>query len=112
MERSVCIIVLPLPRHVATPLSRGAHYTAFFGVGKQASKSDISTLRGFLDYIDEDMQWWQKRYSWELIDADRVMRDIERNWISRSHRASASRPKAAHRNPARSVFGAGYTCGA
>ena len=29
---------------------------------------DISTLRGLFRYFDEDMQLWQKRYSWELID--------------------------------------------
>lgn len=56
---------------------------------------DISTLCGFFEYFDEDMQWWQKRYSWELIDQkrwrhylsdisvfveliNRVMRDIKR----------------------------------
>ena len=56
---------------------------------------DISSLRGFFEYFDEDMRWWQKRYSWELIDQgywrhylsdisvfveliNRVMRDIER----------------------------------
>ena len=56
---------------------------------------DVFSLRGLLQYFDEDMQWWQKRYSWELIDQgcyrhylsdiavfveliNRVMRDIER----------------------------------
>ena len=56
---------------------------------------DISTLRGFLEYFDEDVILWQKRYSWELVDngrwrhylsdisvfialINRVMADIER----------------------------------
>ena len=32
---------------------------------------DISTLRGFLEYFDEDVVLWQKRYSWELVDSGR-----------------------------------------
>ena len=56
---------------------------------------DISSLRGFCEYFDEDMKWWEKRYSWELIDRghwrhylsdisvfveliNRVMRGVER----------------------------------
>ena len=57
---------------------------------------DISSLRGFFEYFDEDMILWQKRYSWELADSgrcrhylsdiavfvefiNRVMADIERS---------------------------------
>ena len=57
---------------------------------------DISTLRGFFEYFDEDVILWQKRYSWELIDSgrwhhylsdisvfvaliNRVMADVERS---------------------------------
>ncbi len=29
---------------------------------------NISSLREFFEYIDEDMRWWQKRYSWELAN--------------------------------------------
>ncbi|MXY66286.1 MAG: hypothetical protein F4206_01090 [Gammaproteobacteria bacterium] len=29
---------------------------------------DISSLREFLEYFDEDVMLWQKRYSWELVD--------------------------------------------
>ena len=32
---------------------------------------DISTLRGFFEYLDEDVILWQKRYSWELVDEGR-----------------------------------------
>lgn len=32
---------------------------------------DISSLRGLFEYFDEDMQWWQKRYSWEQINKGR-----------------------------------------
>lgn len=56
---------------------------------------DISTLRGFFEYFDEDVIIWQKRYSWELVDSgrwrhylsdlsvfvaliNRVMADVER----------------------------------
>lgn len=56
---------------------------------------DISRLRGFFEYFDEDVILWQKRYSWELVEKgryrhyisdisvfvefiDRVMCDIER----------------------------------
>ena len=56
---------------------------------------DILSLRGFLEYLDEDVMLWQKRYSWELVDKgrwrhylsdiavfveliERVMRDIRR----------------------------------
>ena len=56
---------------------------------------DIASLRGFCEYFDEDMRWWEKRYSWELIDRghwrhylsdisvfvefiNRVMRGVER----------------------------------
>lgn len=56
---------------------------------------DVTTLKGFLKYLDEDAMLWQKRYSWEHVDKgryrhylsdisvfvefiDRVMRDIPR----------------------------------
>ena len=56
---------------------------------------DISSLRGFFEYFDEDVILWQKRYSWELVGQrrwrhyisdisvfvefiNRVMRDITR----------------------------------
>lgn len=56
---------------------------------------DISSLRDFFEYFDEDVILWQKRYSWELIEKgrlrhylsdisvfveliNRVLRDIER----------------------------------
>ena len=56
---------------------------------------DISSLKGFFEYFDEDVILWQKRYSWELIEEkryrhylsdisvfvgliNRVMRDIRR----------------------------------
>lgn len=29
---------------------------------------DLSTLRGFLEYLDEYVKLWEKRYSWELVD--------------------------------------------
>ena len=32
---------------------------------------DISALRGFFEYFDEDVILWQKRYSWELVDSGR-----------------------------------------
>jgi len=31
-------------------------------------RRDISSLREFLEYFDEDVMLWQKRYSWELVD--------------------------------------------
>lgn len=57
---------------------------------------DISNLRGFFEYFDEDVILWQKRYSWELVNQgrfrhylsdiavfaeliDRVMRGINRH---------------------------------
>ena len=57
---------------------------------------DISSLMGFFEYLDEDVRLWQKRYSWELVDAgqfrhylsdieifveliNRVMADLPRN---------------------------------
>ena len=56
---------------------------------------DISSLRGFFKYFDDDVILWQKRYSWELVGQrrwrhyisdisvfveliNRVMRDIRR----------------------------------
>jgi len=56
---------------------------------------DISNLKGFFEYFDEDVMLWEKRYSWELVQEqrwrhylsdisvfveliNRVMRDIER----------------------------------
>ena len=56
---------------------------------------DMSSLRAFFEYLDEDAMLWLKRYSWELVDngrwrhylsdisvfvelINRVMRDIER----------------------------------
>ena len=56
---------------------------------------DVSTLRGYFEYFDEDVILWQKRYSWELAKdgrwrhylsdislfvalIDRVMADVER----------------------------------
>ena len=32
---------------------------------------DISSLKGFFEYFDEDIILWQKRYSWELIEEKR-----------------------------------------
>lgn len=32
---------------------------------------DISSLRGFFEYFDEDVMLWQKRYSWELVGQER-----------------------------------------
>ena len=32
---------------------------------------DISSLKGFFEYFDEDVILWQKRYSWELIEEGR-----------------------------------------
>lgn len=29
---------------------------------------DLSSLRGFLEYLDEYVKLWEKRYSWELVD--------------------------------------------
>ena len=69
--------------------------TASPASGPLPQNRDISSLRGLFEYFDEDMQWWQKRYSWELIDKghwrhyisdisvfveliNRVMRNIER----------------------------------
>ena len=59
----------------------------------------IWSLRGFFEYLDQDVMHWQKRYSWEpkaqsrwrhyLDDIsvpveciDRVMRDIPREWAA------------------------------
>lgn len=56
---------------------------------------DMSNLRGFFEYFDEDVILWKKRYSWELVEEqrwrqylsdlsvfvefiNRVMREIER----------------------------------
>ena len=56
---------------------------------------DISSLRGFFEYLDEEVILWQKRYSWELVGKgcwrhyisdisvfveliNRVMRDIKK----------------------------------
>lgn len=56
---------------------------------------NIESLSGFLEYLDQDVMLWQKRYSWELVDKgcwrhylndisvfieliERVMRDIPR----------------------------------
>ena len=61
----------------------------------QPANRDISTLEGFLEYLDEDVMLWLKRYSWESVDQgrarhflsdisvfveliNRVMRDIDR----------------------------------
>ena len=71
---------------------------AFISTSSSASPQrpqhrDISSVRGLFEYFDEDIKWWQKRYSWELIDKrewrhylsdisvfveliNRVMRDI------------------------------------
>ena len=63
--------------------------------GSGPPNRDISCLRGFFEYFDEDAILWQKRYSWELVGQgrrrhyvsdisvfveliNRVMRDIER----------------------------------
>ena len=32
---------------------------------------DISSLKGFFEYFDEDVILWQKRYSWELVGKER-----------------------------------------
>lgn len=62
---------------------------------KRPPDRDISSLKGFLEYLDEDVMLWQKRYSWELVGKgcwrhylsnisvvveliERVMRDIRR----------------------------------
>ena len=29
---------------------------------------EISNLQGWFEYFDEDMKWWEKRYSWEALD--------------------------------------------
>ena len=64
--------------------------------GSGPPNRDISCLRGFLEYLDEDAILWQKRYSWELVEKghwrhylsdisvfveliNRVMRGIERH---------------------------------
>lgn len=56
---------------------------------------DITTLKGFFEYLDEDVMLWLKRYSWEFVDEgrprhylsdisvfgeliNRVMREIDR----------------------------------
>lgn len=81
-------------------LPNGYELIAFINASSPTSPQppenrDISSLRGFFEYFDEDMRWWQKRYSWELVDQgywrhylsdisvfveliNRVMRDIER----------------------------------
>ena len=63
--------------------------------GSRPENRNISCLRGFFEYLDEDALLWQKRYSWELVEKgrwrhylsdisvfveiiNRVMRDIER----------------------------------
>lgn len=38
----------------------------------QPPNRDISTLRGFFEYFDEDVILWKKRYSWELLDSGRL----------------------------------------
>lgn len=82
-------------------LRAGYNLIAFNNAGSPTSlpsgppNRDISTLRGFFEYFDEDVILWQKRYSWELVDSgrwrhylsdiavfvaliNRVMADIER----------------------------------
>ena len=36
-----------------------------------APNRDILSLRGFFEYLDEDVILWQKRYSWELVEEKR-----------------------------------------
>lgn len=62
---------------------------------RRKCRSDLSNLKGFFEYFDEDVMLWKKRYSWELVEKqrgrqylsdisvfvefiNRVMRDIER----------------------------------
>lgn len=54
-------------------LPNGYELIAFINTSSSASPQrpqhrDISSVRGLFEYFDEDMKWWQKRYSWELID--------------------------------------------
>ncbi len=80
-------------------LPQGYELVAFINTAKSTTPmcppdQDISNLRGFLKYLDDDVMLWQKRYSWELVDKEhwrhylsdisvfvelieRVMRNIE-----------------------------------
>ena len=65
----------------------------------QPPSPDLSCFRGFLEFLDEDVILWKKRYSWESADQglwrhylsdtsftveliDRVMRDIPRDKLA------------------------------
>lgn len=83
-----------------TVLPQGYQLVAFINsatptVAAAPPTRDISSLREFLEYLDEDVMLWQKRYSWELVDKgswrhylsdisvfveliERVMRDVRR----------------------------------
>ena len=39
--------------------------------GSGPPNREISSLRGFFEYFDEDVILWQKRYSWELVGEER-----------------------------------------
>ncbi|WP_420447149.1 hypothetical protein [Candidatus Palauibacter sp.] len=32
---------------------------------------EISNLQGWFEYLDSDLRWWEKRYSWEALDGGR-----------------------------------------
>ena len=87
-------------RDCRTVLPQGYELVAFINAATPMAPTrppdrDISSLRGFLEYLDDDVMLWQKRYSWELVNKgrwrhylsdisvfvefiDRVMRDIQR----------------------------------
>ncbi len=55
-------------------LPDGFELIAFFNAASPTTaptpplNRDISSLRGFFEYFDEDVILWQKRYSWELVE--------------------------------------------
>ena len=56
---------------------------------------DISTIRGFFEYFDEDVILWQKRYSWELVEEGRwrdYLSDIS-VFVALVHRVMAGVPR-------------------
>ena len=87
-------------RESMTVLPQGYELVAFINSATPMAPTrppdrNISSLRGFLEYLDDDVMLWQKRYSWELVGKgrwrhylsdisvfvqliERVMRDIRR----------------------------------
>ena len=56
---------------------------------------DISTIRGFFEYFDEDVILWQKRYSWELVEEGRWRHYLSDTsvFVALVHRVMAGVPR-------------------